>query len=588
MMFRPGLIGSGSQAWRPTRELLARQIAKLGGAPASMSTSPTLTAGAANAAATLGGSPVLLTDSRIRYTGGAVGLGTGYPLSLFVSTLSLTFEDATRSGQLGAMEFSINCVAFEFRTHGAGTKYRIYVDGMLSANTITVANDGNLYWVKVDFTALSAEPVLREIRIEANSAGRFGGITPDASGVVFAPIHTAGLRMCVLGDSFTEGTGALTSYDGYAPQLAKLLGVRDFICSGFGGTGYITNKNPGFGSIRAKLTDRIVSDGSHAAADVYMIVMGINDPVGLTQAVVSCINTLRAARPASLIFIVATWNPSAPTPLSGTAATKQLEILAGQAARSGVFFIDVSGLTYTKSDATHPDQAGHNIIATSLAASSTAIIGAPITTSLPLSNASLPVIAGTMLDGQTVVCSPGEWVNSVTSLAYQWKLNGANISGQTSYAYAVQSGDLSGTLSCAVTATNADGSTTATSVGVTALYGPDLLLIGDFASSTGWTAIGGWEIADGKATHATGANGNLFHTMTGLAAGQYRVSMVVSGRTAGGINVQMASVNQGSGISANGAAAVIATVSTTNPVLNFFAGPTFDGSIDDVELRLVL
>lgn len=51
--------------------------------------------------------------------------------------------------------------------------------------------------------------------------------------------------------------------------------------------------------------------------------------------------------------------------------------------------------------------------------------------------------------------------------SYQWKRNGANISGATSKTYTVQGADSGAALTCEITASNASGSDTATTAGVT-------------------------------------------------------------------------------------------------------------------------
>ena len=72
-----------------------------------------------------------------------------------------------------------------------------------------------------------------------------------------------------------------------------------------------------------------------------------------------------------------------------------------------------------------------------------------------------PTITGTPAVGQTLTCSQGVWFNSPTSYTYQW--NGVAGSPTTNPTYTVVSGDLGHTISCTVTATNAHGSTSATS-----------------------------------------------------------------------------------------------------------------------------
>jgi hypothetical protein len=68
-----------------------------------------------------------------------------------------------------------------------------------------------------------------------------------------------------------------------------------------------------------------------------------------------------------------------------------------------------------------------------------------------------PSIGGTAQQGHDVVCSQGTWLNSPTSHAYQWKRTGTPILAATSSTYTVQAADVGQLLTCAVTASNADG-----------------------------------------------------------------------------------------------------------------------------------
>jgi hypothetical protein len=86
----------------------------------------------------------------------------------------------------------------------------------------------------------------------------------------------------------------------------------------------------------------------------------------------------------------------------------------------------------------------------------------------PQSN-SAPTISGQPREGSTLTANDGTWANSPTGFSYQWQQcdsSGANcnpISGATSKTYKVATGDVDHTLKVAVTATNRDGSSTATS-----------------------------------------------------------------------------------------------------------------------------
>lgn len=88
----------------------------------------------------------------------------------------------------------------------------------------------------------------------------------------------------------------------------------------------------------------------------------------------------------------------------------------------------------------------------------------------PPVNSAAPTISGTAKSGQTLTAATGTWTGAPTiTYAYQWyrcDAAGANcvaISGETASTYALTDTDVGSTIKVAVTGTNADGSSSATS-----------------------------------------------------------------------------------------------------------------------------
>ena len=86
----------------------------------------------------------------------------------------------------------------------------------------------------------------------------------------------------------------------------------------------------------------------------------------------------------------------------------------------------------------------------------------------PPVNTILPVITFTAQPGDTLTTTNGSWSHSPTGYAYQWQdcnssgSSCVNISGATSSTYTLQASDVGDTIDVIVTASNADGSSSAT------------------------------------------------------------------------------------------------------------------------------
>lgn len=72
-------------------------------------------------------------------------------------------------------------------------------------------------------------------------------------------------------------------------------------------------------------------------------------------------------------------------------------------------------------------------------------------------NTVIPAITGTAQEGQLLTCSTGTWSNTPTGYTYQWLLDDVEIVAATSNTYTPVVGDVGGTLTCEVIASNAVG-----------------------------------------------------------------------------------------------------------------------------------
>ena len=81
-------------------------------------------------------------------------------------------------------------------------------------------------------------------------------------------------------------------------------------------------------------------------------------------------------------------------------------------------------------------------------------------------NTVLPNVTGTAIVGDILTTDDGSWTGSPTSYAYQWKRGATNI-GTNANSYTLVNADAGQSITCVVTATNAVGSTPATSNALT-------------------------------------------------------------------------------------------------------------------------
>jgi lysophospholipase L1-like esterase len=135
--------------------------------------------------------------------------------------------------------------------------------------------------------------------------------TPSA-GVVTGPTDSiwkaqqTGPRCIVLGDSFTDGTGAAGGAStNWVRRFASMMGWGDTWARGLGGTGYL---NPGTGG-RVKFRDRVQADVIAYNPDVVVVEGGINDAGTYTAAAIGAealalFQQIRSGLPNALLVVL--------------------------------------------------------------------------------------------------------------------------------------------------------------------------------------------------------------------------------------------------------------------------------------------
>ena len=100
-------------------------------------------------------------------------------------------------------------------------------------------------------------------------------------------------------------------------------------------------------------------------------------------------------------------------------------------------------------------------------------------------NTASPVISGSTSIPSTLTATTGTWTgNPAPGFAYQWRRDGANISGATASTYATTVADDGAAITCLVTASNSEGSASAGSNTITPAVGPALPSITGNGSGT--------------------------------------------------------------------------------------------------------
>lgn len=272
--------------------------------------------------------------------------GGTYPDYNFVKNMSISGTPGYLSGAID-VEFVVDDIAFELMVQGKGqsTSWRVLIDegqgyqaAFADPAATSIPNDASLYQILLAFPTRA----LRRIRFQSAACG-FRGINTGGNGTVLSPSKPIAPKLIVLGDSFTEGTGANGWFNGYATIIGTLLGF-DTWTSGSGGTGYI---NPNSGLNRVKYQDRIQRDVIGYKPDLVIIQGGQNDTTYTKASIQTAADllykTLKAGLPGVPIIAISNISVGALT----SAITDTRDAIKAAALANGVALIDsLDGVTY--------------------------------------------------------------------------------------------------------------------------------------------------------------------------------------------------------------------------------------------------
>lgn len=199
------------------------------------------------------------------------------------------------------------------------------------------------------------------------------------------------------------------------------------------------------------------------------------------------------------------------------------------------------------------------VLGAAVAASILAAVAVARSSAAPQNDA-VPQISGSERDGQTLTASTGSWSNSPSTFAYQWQrcatdgTSCGDLTGATKQSYDLSPGDVNHTVRVVVTASNADGKTSASSAATGVIGSNDgpkntvrpaisgTLSVGDTVTTTrgSWTPSATsfryqWQQCSpsgGACKNVTGATGRSYGIRSDDAGNTLRV--LVTARTAGG------------------------------------------------------
>jgi len=266
-------------------------------------------------------------------------------------------------------------LALYFRNAISGSSlFWVWVDGQpttAAPQASTAASANSAFWYRLTWGAA------KQRRVRVYTAGAdYGGIAVQLTDSI-NQVGKPGYSILILGDSYTNGTGATNQITSYPVSLGRMLDVELFQC-GIGGTGYV---QPGSGAIFGDST-RINPLGTLKPNEVWFV-GSINDSSYTTTQVTTNANAawaaVKAASPNSIIRVCGVQANSGSMSAANIANNTALK---NAALAAGYSFFDpinegwitgtghVGGTTGTGnadvmvgSDAIHPSQAGHDYFA---------------------------------------------------------------------------------------------------------------------------------------------------------------------------------------------------------------------------------
>lgn len=257
--------------------------------------------------------------------------GSSYPLYNYIKFSNVNYGGGSLLANSYCVSFLHDGSELEILVRGIIGAILVKVDDQyISITSQIVPNDGGTYKYYIPF---GSRKVRRIDAIIANST--FGGINTGPNDTII-PVSARGPRTIIMGDSFTEGTGANVQQLSWTGGFQDYMGWDDIWSSGVGSTGYLATTGS-----KLKYRDRIATDVIPFNPDIVMVTGGFND-IAFTASDLGAEATLlfqalRTGLPKALLIAVAPFTNKGISGVSKSTLDKKDAIKTAILSVGGIF-----------------------------------------------------------------------------------------------------------------------------------------------------------------------------------------------------------------------------------------------------------